>query len=482
MPHRTSRRRFLRDSAFAAVVLSPAAGVLRPLQRAQFRTDESVIVVGAGPAGLAAAHRLKESGLKVTVLEARADAGGRVRTIRGPFDNGLHGEAGAARISEAHAFTLDWINRLGLAIMPFAATTGTALSVIDGNRFRTTDIERLRTIKLDLHPDERGLTPSMLLKRYIGDALSDLSEPDPNSTGYARWKSYDTRTWPEWLRDRGASEGAVALMTLGADPARLSALYILRQIALHNGARHYYAIRGGMDRLPKAIAAGLGDAVKYNVAVVGIKQGPDKIEVRCLDRQRSVSISADRIVLAVPFSTLRRIDIDPPFNADKMQAIEGLPYYPATRFLFQTRERFWIKAGSNGAARTDYALETWDDGTDQPGGGGMLSATVGGRMDETLAAIAPNDRLRLGEKMVSLPFPEIAEMTSKGFVQRWSDDPWARGAFAAFAPGQMTGWMPAIARPEGRIHFAGEHTSPWTGWMEGALRSAERVVEEILMR
>ena len=102
-------------------------------------------------------------------------------------------------------------------------------------------------------------------------------------------------------------------------------------------------------------------------------------------------------------------------------------------------------------------------------------------MDASLGALDTDTRLRTGLKMTAQAFPDIASQTTKAVAHRWLDDPWAQGAFAAFAPGQMTALLPVIARPEGRVHFAGEHTSDFTGWMEGAFRSGERAAQEILM-
>jgi monoamine oxidase len=75
-------------------------------------------------------------------------------------------------------------------------------------------------------------------------------------------------------------------------------------------------------------------------------------------------------------------------------------------------------------------------------------------------------------------FPEMAKAFEGGVAHCWGLDPWERGSFALHAPNQI-GFIDTLAAPEGRIHFAGEHTSPWTGWMQGAFESARRVVREI---
>src|SRR5258705_12458402 len=88
--------------------------------------------------------------------------------------------------------------------------------------------------------------------------------------------------------------------------------------------------------------------------------------------------------------------------------------------------------------------------------------------------------LSAGVDLVADAFPGIRSEFEKGAVFRWSAEPWTRGAFAVYRPGQMTTLMPVLASPESVLHFAWGHTSIWTGWMEGALESGERAAREVL--
>ena len=158
-----------------------------------------------------------------------------------------------------------------------------------------------------------------------------------------------------------------------------------------------------------------------------------------------------------------------------------MSYYSGTRFLLQSRSRFWRFADLSGSARTDRATEVWDSTYDQVTSlRGILGASVGGGVGRTVLDMTAQDSLTFGIGLVADAFPAIRSQFEKGFVQRWALDPWSRGAFPVFKPGEMSTLMPMIARPEGGIHFAGEHTSSWTGWMEGALQSGERAAREVL--
>jgi len=427
-----------------------------------------VVVVGAGLAGLRAADLLRRAGREVVVLEARERAGGRVLTVRSAFDDGLHAEAGPIRIAGVHQAVLRAVRSFGLTLTPFASSQGSPVVAIQGKASTATEVN--------------GADQAALLDRYIGVLPDDLAEPAATPDSYARWRSYDRISWPDYLRSRGASPGTITQMTVGGDATDLSALYVLRQFAMLRRSTQRYKIAGGMDLLPRAMASALGNVVRYNAPVVRVTREAAagfRVEYRADDRVER--LAASRVVFAIPFTTLRDIEIRPRLSRSKEQAIAQLSYYAGTRVLLQARSRFWRSADLSGSARTDRATEVWDSTFDQvTSRRGILGASFGGGVGRAVLDMTPQDSLTFGIGLVADAFPAIRSEFEKGFVQRWALDPWSRGAFPVFKPGEMSTLMPAIARPENGIHFAGEHTSSWTGWMEGALQSGERAAREVL--
>jgi monoamine oxidase len=467
-----NRRRFLQQSARAAPF---AALALRASVRAL--DDNPTVIVGAGLAGLRAADLLRRAGLPVVVLEAQGRAGGRVLTVRAPFDQGLHAEAGAIRIASAHRAVLREVRRHRLQIVPFEPS-GSAVTAIDRRPAATLDEQRAWT--LDLKPSERGLTPSALFEHYVGGLPAELSDPAAPASAFTRWQAFDRVTWPEWLASRGASPDAVKLMTAGGDSTQVSALYVIRQYAMLRTSTQRYKIAGGMDRLPTAMATSLGDIVRYNAPVVRVERRPAGFRVDYREGPAVRSTIAARIIFAVPAGTIRQIEMRPGLSAGKQRAFDRLSYYPAVRFTLQTKRRFWQAAGLSGSARTDRATETWDATFDLPASRGILGATTGGELERRLQGMTPEASVAFGVDLVADAFPAIRSEFDRGTVHRWSTDPWARGAFALYRPGQMTELLPQLMASEDGLHFAGEHTSPWSGWMEGALESGERAAREVL--
>src|SRR2546430_16500918 len=365
------RRRFLKAAAASAA----ATAIPRTARAAAARATETILVVGAGLAGLCAAHRLREAGKRVIVIEARPVPGGRVRTLRGYFDDGLYAELGAARVAESHEYVLNWLNDLGLSLTPFAPA-GAGIQVLNTHRALSDDEAARERLAPDLHRDERGLTSGQLLQKYTEGVPEELGKSDVDLSN-PRWREYDGLNWPAWLAARGASKGAIALMMLGGDSSNFSALFLLQQIMLHRDLRQYHKIVGGMDALPRGIAARLGDVVRYNCELVRLTRNASGLRAVCKQDGRTDTIPADRVVLAIPFSLLRRVALDPPFSPAKMAILAELSYYQGTRFLLQTKNRFWQASHLTGGARTDGPADIWDMSFGQRGGPGLISGKTG---------------------------------------------------------------------------------------------------------
>jgi len=463
-----TRRRFLQLSALAApAVPSLLQRPAQPDAANPGNPGNAIVIVGAGLAGLRAADLLRRAGRQVVVLEARERAGGRVMTVRSPFDDGLHAEAGPIRIAGAHQAVLRAVRSFGLTLTPFASSQGSPVVAIQGKALPAAEVG--------------GADQAELLDRYIGVLPDDLAEPAATADSYTRWRSYDRLSWPDYLRSRGAPPEAITRMTVGGDATDLSALFVLRQFAMLRRSTQRYKISGGMDLLPRAMASALGNVVRYNAAVVRVTRESSGFRVEYRADQRVERVAASRVIFTIPFTTLRNIEIRPRLSRPKELAIAQLSYYAGTRVLLQARTRFWRSADLSGSARTDRATEVWDSTFDQvTSRRGILGASFGGGIGRTVLNMTPQDSLTFGIGLVADAFPAIRSEFEKGFVQRWALDPWSLGAFPVFKPGEMSTLMPAIARPENGIHFAGEHTSSWTGWMEGALQSGERAAREVL--
>jgi monoamine oxidase len=434
---------------------------------------------------MSTAFELGAAGHDVTILEARPRPGGRVLTLREPFADGLYAEAGAMQVFDNHARALKYLAQFELPIDPIKPSGTTSLLYVSGHRF---EVKAGQPIDwpFDVHHDERGLLPAALWTKYVVPVLNDVEEADANGTLVQSLGEYDRLSFSDFLRKRGASEAAVAILRVGlpnglGDGAdRVSALNLLRESIHRRHVKQSHTIRGGTDRLPKAFAERLKDRIVYGAPVVRIEHQSDGVKVVCDRSGAPRTFTGDRLVCAAPFSTIRRIEIAPALSREKQAAIAQLEYTSVARVFVQMRRRFWQDEGLSGGASTDLpVMSVFERSLNQPGPRAILESYVAGSEARALTAMTERDRVTRTLDGMRRLFPNVDQFAESGASKCWDEDEWSRGAYAWFRPGQMTSLLPAIARAEGRIHFAGEHTSSQPGWMEGAFESAERVVREI---
>ena len=481
-----NRRDFLKQTALATASLSAPSVIAFPSQGAIQRAGppRKIIVIGAGLAGLSAAYELTAAGHDVTVLEARARPGGRVLTLRDPFAEGLYADAGATRVPDHHHFTLKYAELFGLTLDPFQPPDLPSVYHVRGRRIEVA-LGQKADWPFELTPEERALGLRGMRQKYVWSMLGEVGDvTDPDWPTPETLKKYDGVNRSDFWRSRGASPGAVALLSLGGIDDRVetwSTLFMLRNQALNQNLNLYYKIRGGTDLLPKAFAIRLSEKVHYSAPVVRIEQDQQGVRAVFLRAASYHTIAGDRLICAVPFSVQKNIEVVPGFSVEKQTAIEQLPYFSGSKIFLQSRKRFWANGGGRGFATTDLPIsQVWDMTYGQPGVRGILQAFPISLHSRRVTGMSERERIDFALEHVEKVYPGIRENFEGGVTKCWDEDQWSRGVSAYYKPGQFTSLLPHVARPEGRIHFAGEHTSVWIdGWMQGALESGDRVAREV---
>ena len=234
-------------------------------------------------------------------------------------------------------------------------------------------------------------------------------------------------------------------------------------------------IKGGNDLLPRAFAERMANTIHYNSPVVRIEQDATSARAVFMRNGTTEVLAADRILCTVPFSVMRNIQLPANFPEKKIKALNELTYANVSRVYLQTKKRSWEELGLNGFALTKEGVEVWQPTWNQRGPRGILMTYARPGAAEQIAAMKESERISTTVKQLDLLLPGVRENFETGTSKCWSEDEWARGAWA-FAG--VTG-LKLFGAPEGRIHFAGEHLSLLPSWMQGALNSSAHAVKQI---
>lgn len=491
MTYTLARREFLRNclcsaGTIAAFQLNAAGQRFAPLKEftpLQHKGPaKRVIVVGAGLAGLAAAYELTQAGHDVTVFEVRLRPGGRVRTLREPFSDGLYAEAGGRLFSDSYTRLIRYAKQFELPFAPMPASAFATLYHLRGKRLTLRQGQSV-VWPYGLPEEEQQLGPLGLVLKYVLPILKEMG--DPSSPGFRLdpFLQYDQVSFNEFLRRQGASDEAVELVCRtsffgeGADEA--SAMqYLVAYLATFYQGQGFYALLGGNDILPAAFGARLQDKIRYGTPVVKINHGPTGVEAVFRQWDTYHTMQAQHLILAVPFTHLRHMEVQPQLTAEDDSLINDLEYVSVARVYLQVRKRFWESEQVSGSAYTDLPImEVAEQPLHRPESStprGILEAIVQGDEALRLGGLDEHERVEFVIEHMEKVHPGLRE-----YVEGGTSKFWGHGAYSKFRPNQMSNWFPRIARPKGPIHFAGEHTSVLAGTMEGALESGQRAAQEV---
>lgn len=448
-----------------------------------------VIVVGAGLAGLAAAYELVRLGHDVTVLEAQTRPGGRVYTLRTPFSDGLYAEAGAISFSESFHHMVRYVKAFGLSTAPLGPR-GNPVFHLRGKRFAVKPGEK-PAWPFDLAAGEQGLSLGQLIVKYFTPAekLGEVGDPGWKPDAFLDW---DRVTLAQWLAQQGASAEAVKLLGDGTwwghGWSEVSALHrLVSDVGLFYLGQKSLVILGGTDLLAQAFAKDLRERIRYGAPVVRIEQTAEGVRAVFREGGRQggeeQALAADRLICTAPSAVARRIAFAPELPAAKRRILDELELAPVTRIYLQSRRRFWADAGDAGGAATDLPIDLVAEHpfvrAEDAGPRAVLECHMKGAHAQAAGELDEEGRIALALRELEKVHPALRAHMEGGATCAWHLDPWAGGGYAWWKPGQMTAWVPELARPEGRVHFAGDHTSWLSRTMEGALESGNRAAREV---
>lgn len=492
MIYKLSRRAVLAGTA-AAVTLAATGARAQP---AAERAD--VIILGAGLAGLNAATMLADEGMKVIVLEAANRIGGRCHTpeLQDLMDYGI--EYGGSQVGGQYARTIYMCERYGIGlgegahiVAPYCFSIGGELVTPEqwpGSRHN-------KTIGA-----EREIMPTALTGYYFAnnmpfEQISDWLEPAA--------AAHDVSVG-EWLRRHGASDEVLRLVNEGLISPSTSDVSALRSLQEHarsnlqidpetlegdesrkdvfeRFARSSWHIKGGTQRLPEAMARGLGDgAVRLNQAAATIDLKDDGVEVETMAGDR---FAADFIVSSLPFTALRRVTITPDMTGNQRQAVREMPYGNNSQLFFRIKgEPYWEKDGLPASMWSDGPLSLVRQQIGNNGEREVLEVLGLGYKGDRLDQLDEEERVAFVVREVERMRPSLAGSLELLTVNSWRRQPWINGCSHSYHPGQAGRWVHDMIKPHGRLHFAGEHTRRLEVGMEAAMESGERAAIEILER
>jgi monoamine oxidase len=483
-----ARRRFLGESLGISAALMLGACARTPPHAGTGNGTDDVVIVGAGIAGLTAAWRLRQGGVGVRVFEAQERIGGRMFSLRNHFADGQVCELGGELIDTGHARIRALAGELGLVLDDLSADPTAAagdLWFYDGRRYGEEEILReFAPLAAAIARDAETLPDEEITYATPGGA-----------------QALDRETMTAWLDRNGASGWLrrlieVAYTTeMGLECDEQSALNFLTFIdpgtesfKIFGESDERFHVRGGNDQIPQRLGAALGDSIETGSVLEALRQSADGSFTLSFKRGAGASeVRARHVVLAVPFTTLRRVRIDVELPPSKRRAIAELRYGTNAKLMIGFDERvWWTRHKLGGSTYSDLPLQTtWETSRMQPGSAGILTNFVGGRHGVEIGAGTPKMQADAAATQLDAIFPGIAAARAGSREARfhWPSFPWTLGSYACLTPGQWTTIRGAIGESVGTLHFAGEHCAfDNQGFMEGGVETGEWAASAILGR
>lgn len=497
--------------AMSALALAGESGYVGPIELTGDVKGASVLILGAGLAGMSAAYELRNAGYKVQLLEYNDRPGGRTWSLyrddiytemggiaqQVQFDKGLYFNPGPWRIPHNHRALLSYCRRFNVALEPFCQVNYEAYvhstKAFDGRP------QRYRHV----HADFNGYVAELLAKCVHQDQLDQVVGQEDREVlleAVRNWgaldKNFEYRRGLLTSDRRGFQSdpgGGLAPTPSPSEPIAMNELLRSHLWTAIASGHHYefqstvFQPAGGMAMIARAFGRELDGVIHYNAKVIEIHQDEKGVTATYQDARhggQARRMRADWCVCTIPASVLSQIPMN--VGAPMQTAVNALSYVSSVKVALQFKRRFWEE---------DESIYGGISYTDLPNGmigypssgyftkkGVLVGAYAFGSNAFQLTSMTPQERIATTLRCGAQLHPQYTKEFETGVSVAWHRVPWALGCAAIWGDESRARHYENLCAIDGRIVLAGEHASRLPAWQEGALLSSLDAIQRLHRR
>lgn len=495
------RRTFLHKSAMGGIGLTLGANLLSSCTKekesvqptvvsnnetASNRQAPKIAIIGAGIAGLNCAYQLKKQGISSTVFEGSERAGGRIYTVKNEMAQGLTTELGGEFIDSGHE-----------DMLALAAEFG--LELID-----TQEASQSSLIKDAFFFNNHHKTLTQVIEAFTPFAASIQSDIDslPEEVGYAfpgSTMGFDDISIADYFQQKGITGWLRELLDVaylteyGLETYQQSAINFLFLFSPDTSGGSFdvfgesderYKIKGGNQKVTDKLYKEVKNQVTFGTRLVRLKKIGKTFELTFGDNCAGGKVqNFDAVVLALPFTLLRQVEILVELPPVKEKAIKQLGYGTNAKLMIGLKKRIWTQQGYQGYVFTDKPFQLgWDNSQLQPGTAGGYTVFTGGNQGVAMGQGSAQSQLNQMLPGLNQCFPGFSNQLNGNLLRfHWPTFQWTKGSYAAYKVGQWKSFAGAEGERVGKLFFCGEHCSiDYQGYMNGGAQTGREAAEAIL--
>lgn len=481
-----SRRRFLEQTSKAALITALGGTAILNESFTYKNKSAEIIIVGGGIAGLTAAYYLKQSGYNPQIYEASNRTGGRMYSAPDMFFPGSHTELGGEFIDTGHKQMWRFIKEFDLDVLDVYQTSELQLRsqayYFNGQHYSEKEIiEAFIPIVDKIVRDQKLLSDYIYYNKHNAadakfDKLSIAEYFDSiGATGLIR-NVLDIAYITEYGEETGNQSALNFLTVMGTDTDEMKWFGV---------SDERYKIVGGNQRIPDILASKLTDHIHTDHYLGAIKEiAGNKLQLEFMQSNgASKTITADRVILTLPFTMLKDVEMQVNMPQNKIDCIQNLGYGKNAKLFAGFNKRVWREQGYSGAVFTDNGFQmAWDNTQLQQNEKGGLTIYTGGNVSNSIGTGTPAEQVKNYLPKLNAVYPGTTQ-TYNNISERmyWPGHKYTRASYLSLKPGQYITMSGLIGEPAGNIYFAGEHCSyDFQGFMNGGATTGKLVAKKVM--